>query len=45
MRRIFGLDSPLVETLSTIGDIICISALWIIFSLPVFTMGAASAAM
>ena len=40
MKRIFGLGSPLVENLSTIGDVICASALWIVFSLPVFTMGA-----
>ena len=45
MKRIFGLGSPLVETLSTIGDVICLSALWIVFSLPVFTMGAANTAL
>ncbi len=45
MRRIFGLESPLVETLSTIGDVICLSVLWILFSLPVFTMGAANTAL
>ena len=45
MKRIFGLGSPLVETLSTIGDIICVSALWIIFSLPIVTMGASGTAL
>ncbi len=45
MKRIFGLGSPLVENLSTIGDVICASALWIVFSLPVFTMGAANVAL
>ena len=45
MRRIFGLGTPLVETLSAIGDVICASALWILFSLPVVTMGAANVAL
>lgn len=45
MNGIFGYDSPIVKTMTRIGDCICLSFLWIVFSLPVVTMGAASAAM
>ena len=43
--KIFGYDSPIVGALTRIGDVICLSVLWIVFSLPVFTMGAATAAL
>ena len=45
MREIFGYDSTLVRGLTKIGDCICLSVLWIVFSLPVVTMGASSAAL
>ena len=45
MQRFFGLDSPLIETLTRIGDIICLSVLWLVFSLPVVTIGASNAAL
>ena len=45
MRGIFGYDSTVVRGLTKIGDCICLSVLWIVFSLPVVTMGAASAAL
>ena len=45
MNKIFGYDSPIVKMMTRIGDCICLSFLWIVFSLPVVTMGAASAAM
>lgn len=45
MNKIFGFDSPIVGSLTKIGDIICLSALWILFSLPVFTMGASTVAL
>jgi len=45
MKRIFGLDSPLIGALMKIGDCICLSVLWLVFSLPIFTIGAASAAL
>lgn len=44
MSKIFGYDSPIVKALTRIGDIICLSALWLVFSIPIFTMGAATAA-
>ena len=45
MKRLFDLDSPLIEALTKIGDCICLSALWLVFSLPVFTIGASSTAL
>lgn len=45
MGRIFGHDSPIVSSLTKIGDIICVSALWIVFSLPIFTIGASTVAL
>lgn len=45
MNRLFGMDSPLVGGLMKIGDLLCLSVLWIVFSLPVFTIGASSAAL
>ena len=45
MNRIFGYDSPIVGALTKIGDIICLSVLWLVFSLPIFTIGAATVAL
>ncbi len=45
MRRLFDLDSPLMSFLLKAFDCIWLSALWLVFSLPVITLGAASAAM
>lgn len=45
MKGIFGYDSTIVRGLTKIGDCICLSVLWIVFSLPVVTMGASSAAL
>ncbi len=45
MNRLFGLNSPLVENLTKIGDMICASFLWLVFSLPVITAGASTSAM
>lgn len=45
MKRIFGMDSPLMGALMKIGDFICLSALWLLFSLPVITIGASSTAL
>lgn len=45
MKGIFSYDSPLMGALTAIGDCICLSALWIVFSLPVITMGASTTAM
>lgn len=45
MNRLFGMESPLVTTLMKIGDFLCLSLLWLLFSLPIFTIGASSAAL
>lgn len=45
MNRLFGMDSPLMGALMKIGDCVCLSALWLVFSLPVVTIGASSAAL
>ena len=39
------MESPLMGALMRIGDLICLSVLWIAFSLPVVTMGASSTAL
>lgn len=45
MKGLFGYDSPVVQSLMTIGDCICLSVLWIVFSLPLITVGASTAAL
>lgn len=45
MKRFFDIDSPLMRNLVRIFDCMCLSVLWIVFSIPIITMGASSAAM
>lgn len=45
MKSIFDLESPLIGALTKIGDCICLSVFWLVFSLPIFTLGASSAAL
>lgn len=45
MRQIFSYDGPLMSALTRIGDCICLSVLWIVFSLPVITLGASTTAL
>lgn len=45
MNRLFGIDSPLMGVLMKIGDCICLSVLWLLFSLPIVTIGASSTAL
>lgn len=45
MKGIFDYDSPLMGALTSIGDCICLSVLWIVFSLPVVTVGASTTAL
>ena len=45
MNRLFGMDSPLMTALMKIGDLLCLSVLWLVFSLPIFTIGASSTAL
>lgn len=45
MRGMFSIDSPVMRALIKFFDCICASVLWLLFSLPVVTMGAAGAAL
>ena len=45
MNRLFGMDSPLMVALMKIGDLLCLSVCWLVFSLPIFTIGASSTAL
>jgi len=45
MNRLFSMDGPVMTALMKIGDVLCLSVLWIVFSLPVITIGASSAAL
>ena len=45
MGKLFSYDSGLIQFLNKIVDIVFLSILWIVFSLPIFTMGASSAAL
>ena len=45
MRKFFDLENPLVVFLSRIADVVALSLLWFVFSLPVITMGGATNAM
>lgn len=45
MKRLFHLESPLMQGLTKLFDCICLSILWLVCCLPVFTAAAASAAL
>lgn len=45
MSRLFAYDAPLSRALNLVGDLILLNLLWLLFSLPLFTMGAATAAL
>ena len=45
MKRLFDIGSPLMRNLTRIFDCMCLSVLWMLFSVPIVTMGASSAAM
>ncbi len=45
MRRLFDMEGPLMGFLFKVFDCMGLSLLWLLFSLPVITMGAASAAL
>ena len=45
MKRFFDIGSPLMRNLIRIFDCMCLSVIWIVFSIPIITMGASSAAM
>lgn len=43
--NLFNMDNPIFRMLGKMVDTVILSALWVIFSIPVFTMGAASTAL
>ena len=45
MHGLFNYDGYVVQTLNKVADGICLSVLWLICSLPLFTMGAATTAL
>ena len=45
MRGLFGYDGPVINFLGKIGDCVLLSLLWLLFSLPVITLGAATTAL
>ena len=45
MFGIFNLDSPIGRAMNTVADVMILSVLWVVCSLPVFTAGAATTAL
>lgn len=45
MFGLFNYDGVVVQTLNKIADCICLSVLWLISSLPIFTLGASTSAL
>ena len=45
MRRLLDINNPIMRFLTNVFDLLALSILWAVFSLPVITMGAASAAL
>lgn len=45
MGKLFRYDSPVMQKLAMVGNLVVLNLLWILCSLPVFTLGAATAAM
>lgn len=45
MGRLFSLDNPVMTFLSKLFDVMCLSLLWLIFCLPVVTIGASTTAL
>lgn len=45
MKHIFGYDGVLGSFINAVTDFICLSFLWLLFSLPIVTIGSASSAL
>ena len=45
MKNFFSMDNPFIQFLARVGDLMCANALFLICSIPIFTIGAASAAL
>lgn len=44
-EKIFGIDTPFFRLMSMIGDLMLLNLMWIVFSLPVITIGASTTAL
>ena len=45
LKKLFDMDNPIVRFMGRVGDLIVLNALFIVFSLPVVTLGASATAM
>lgn len=45
MGKIFSIDSKFFHFMSKVGDCMLLSILWLVFSLPIFTLGASTTAL
>jgi len=45
MKGLFRWDSPIMQKLALVGNLIVLNILWIVCSLPIITMGASTAAL
>ena len=45
MGKLFNLDAPIVQAVGQVGQMIVTTVTWLLFCLPVFTVGAATVAM
>ena len=45
MGKLFNLDSPIVQAVGKVGQMMVTTVLWLICCLPIFTVGAATTAM
>lgn len=44
-EKIFGIDTPFFRLMNMIGDLMLLNLMWIVFSLPVITIGASTTAL
>lgn len=45
MKNFFSLENPVIQFLARVGDLMCMNALFLICSIPIFTIGASAAAL
>ena len=45
MGKIFNLDAPVIQAVGKVGQMMLTTLVWLIFCLPVVTVGAATVAM
>ena len=45
MGNIFGINSPLTKFMSKLVDLVVLNILWLVFSIPIVTIGASTAAL